>query len=116
MPDNELVCSLTAADYRDREKAWRKVGEYVTASAAIPGGLRVSFAPTRGLAGSLTELVRLEGECCAWMAFAMSERAEGIGLSITSNTTDGERAVRETFALLVRTPRSPFGPGSRLTT
>ena len=63
MPDNELVCSLTAADYRDREAAWRKVGRYLTASAPIVGGLRVSFAPTRGLADSLTELVRPEGEC-----------------------------------------------------
>jgi hypothetical protein len=91
---------LTAADYRDREKAWRKVGEFVTASAAIPGGLRVSFAPTRGLAGSLTELVRLEGECCAWMVFAMSESPRGIGLSITAKGDDGEHAVRETFAHL----------------
>ena len=100
MPDSELVCSLTAADYRDREKAWRKVGAYVTGSTTIPGGLRVSFAPTRGLAGSLTELVRLEGECCAWMVFAMSESPHGIGLSITANGVDGQRAVRETFARL----------------
>jgi hypothetical protein len=102
VPDRDLVCSLTAADYRDREKAWRKVGAYVTASAAIPGGLRLSFAPTRGLAGSLTELVRLEGECCAWMAFAMSETSEAIGLTITSNAVDGDRAVRQAFAALAR--------------
>ncbi len=63
VPDSDLVCSLTATDYRDRQAAWRKVGNHVTASAAIPGGLRVSFAPTRGLADSLTELVRPEGEC-----------------------------------------------------
>jgi hypothetical protein len=112
MQDNELVCSLTAADYRDRHAAWRKVGDYVTASTAIPGGLRVSFVPARGLAGSLTELVRLEGECCAWMAFAMSETADGIGLSVTSKTDDGERAVREAFAVLVRST----GLGSPLTT
>ena len=112
MPDNELVCSLTAADYRDREAAWRKVGESVTASTPIVGGLSVSFAPARGLTASLTELVRLEAECCAWMAFAMSDSPEGIGLSITSNAADGEHALREAIALLVRTS----GPGSRLTT
>ena len=61
----------------------------------------MSFAPARGLADSLTELVRLEGECCAWMAFALSESPDGIGLSITANGVDGERAVRETFAPLV---------------
>jgi len=112
MPDNELVCKLTAADYGDREAAWVKVGNYVKASMPIPGGLSFQLAPTRGLSESLTELVRLEAECCAWMAFAMSESPDGIKLSITSNGEDGERAVREAFAPLVRSS----GPDARLTT
>ena len=102
MQENDLVCTLTADDYRDRETAWLKVGSYMRASAAISGGLSFRFAPTRGLGDSLTELVRLESECCTWMAFAMSESQDGITLSITSNGEDGERAVRETFAPLVR--------------
>ena len=102
MQDHDLVCTLTAADYQDREAAWLKVGTYIRASAAIPGGLSLRFAPARGLGDSLTELVRLEAECCAWMAFAMSNSPEGITLSITANGEDGERAVRETFAPLVR--------------
>jgi hypothetical protein len=110
--DNELVCTLTAADYRDREAAWLKLGSYVKASAAIPGGLSVSFAPTRGLKDSLTELVRLEAECCPWMAFATWESPDGIRLSITAKGEDGERGVRETFAPLVRGTL----PDARLTT
>jgi hypothetical protein len=102
MQDNDLVCTLTAADYQDREAAWLKVGSYIAASATIAGGLSFHFAPTRGLRDSLTELVRLEAECCAWMAFAMSDSPDGITLSITSSSEDGERAVRETFAPLVR--------------
>jgi hypothetical protein len=102
MQDNNLVCSLTAADYQDRETAWLKVASYIRTSAAIPGGLSFHFAPTRGLRDSLTELVRLEAECCAWMAFAMSDSPNGITLSITSNGEDGERGVRETFAPMVR--------------
>jgi hypothetical protein len=112
MQDNELVCTLTAADYRDREPAWLKLGTYLSASEVIQGGLRFRFAPTRGLKDSLTELVRLEAECCAWMAFAMSDSPDGIRLSITSTGEDGERAVRETFARLV----SVSGPDARLTT
>jgi hypothetical protein len=100
MQDNDLVCTLTAADYRDRETAWLKLGNYLNASADVPGGLSFFFAPTRGLKDSLRELVRLEGECCAWMTFSMSESPEGIRLLITSNGEDGERAVRETFAPL----------------
>ena len=101
MQDNNLVCTLTAADYRDREGAWLKLGNYVGASEAIHGGLTVTFAPVPGLRDSLAELVRLEGECCAWMAFAMAESPDGIRLSITSNGADGERGVREAFARLV---------------
>jgi hypothetical protein len=102
MQDNDLVCTLTAADYQDRGAAWLKVGSYIRASAAIPGGLSFRFAPARGLGDSLTELVRLEAECCAWMAFGMSNSPEGITLSITANGEDGERGVRETFAPMVR--------------
>jgi hypothetical protein len=102
MQNKDLVCTLTDADYRDRESAWLKLGNYVSASAAIPGGLSFTFAPARGLRDSLAELVRLEAECCAWMAFAMSESANGINLSITSSGEDGERGVREAFGPLVR--------------
>jgi hypothetical protein len=102
MQNQELVCTLTDADYRDRETAWLKLGTYVSASAAIPGGLSFTFAAVRGLRGSLTELVRLEAECCAWMAFAISESSDGIRLLITSKSDDGERRVREAFAPLVR--------------
>jgi hypothetical protein len=102
MQEKPLVCTLTAADYRDREGAWLKLGQYVRSSAAIPGGLTFTFAPTVGLQDSLTELVRLEAECCAWMAFAMAESPEGLRLSITSNGAEGERGVREAFAPLAR--------------
>jgi hypothetical protein len=100
--NKDLVCTLTDADYRDRETAWLKLGTYARASAAIPGGLSVAFAPTQGLRDSLTELIRLEAECCAWMTFAISESPEAISLSIMSETENGERGVREAFAPLVR--------------
>ena len=102
MQNNDLVCTLTAADYRDRETAWLKLGNYLNASADVPGGIGLLFAPTHGLTDSLGELVRLESECCAWMTFVMSESPDGIRLLITSNGEDGERAVREAFAPLVR--------------
>jgi len=102
MQDNLLVCTLTDADYRDRERAWLKLRPYVRAFAAVPGGLTFTFAPAIGLHDSLTELVRLEAECCAWMTFAIAESPDGIQLSITSYNADGERGVREAFAPLAR--------------
>jgi hypothetical protein len=100
--DTPIVCTLTAADYRDRERAWLKLRPFVRASEVIAGGLSFTFAPAIGLHDSLMELVRLEAECCAWMSFAMSEISAGVHLSITSNSVDGERGVREAFAPLVQ--------------
>jgi hypothetical protein len=100
--DTPIVCTLTAADYRDRVRAWLKLRPFVRASEVIAGGLNFTFGPAIGLHDSLTELVRLEAECCAWMTFGMSETHEGVHLSITANSVDGERGVREAFAPLAR--------------
>jgi hypothetical protein len=100
MQDNPIVCTLTAADYRDRETAWLKLKPFVRASTPVPGGMTFSFALVTGLQESLTELVRLEAECCAWMTFAMAESADAVRLSITSSSEDGERGVRQAFAPL----------------
>ena len=102
MQDNLLVCTLTEADYRDREDAWLKLGPFVSASAPVPGGLSVTFAPVTGLHDSLTELVRLEADCCAWMTFAIAESPDAIQLSITSDNAEGEGGVRAAFAPLAR--------------
>src|ERR1700730_7017464 len=102
MQDNPLVCMLTAADYRDRETAWLKLRPFVRASVAVPGGLTFRFARVTGLQDSLTELVRLEAECCAWMSFTIADSPDAVELSITSNRSDGDRAVREAFAPLAR--------------
>jgi hypothetical protein len=102
MQDTPLVCTLTDADYREREHAWLKLRPFVIASEVIAGGLRFTFGPAIGLRDSLTELVRLEAECCAWMTFAMSETPDEIQLTISSNRADGERGVREAFAPLAR--------------
>jgi hypothetical protein len=97
-----IACRLTAADLRDRRQAWLKVGNYITASTIIPGGLSFEFADASGLRESLTELVRLEAECCPWMSFGLVELPAGICLDITGVGADGERAVRESFAPLTQ--------------
>jgi len=102
MQDTPIACTLTDADYHDRERAWRQRRPFVRASASVPGGLSFTFSPATGLQASLTELVRLEKECCAWMTFAMADTREGVHLSITSDSVDGERGVREAFAALAR--------------
>lgn len=100
--ETPMTCTLTAADLEDRQQAWFKVGKHIVASTTIPGGLSFDFADASGLAESLTELVRLEAECCAWMSFALTPSPGGIRLAITRVGPDGERGVRESFAPLTR--------------
>ena len=102
MKEHPLVCTLTADDYRDREGAWLKLAPFVRSSAAVSGGLTFTFAAAIGLRDSLTELVRLEAECCGWMTFAIADSPEAIQLSITSDSADGEHGIREAFAPLAR--------------
>jgi hypothetical protein len=99
--DAPIACTLSAADLQDRQLAWLKVGRYITASATIPGGLSFDFANASGLPESLTELVRLEAECCAWMAFALTGSSAGTHLAISAMGPDGEQAVRASFAPLL---------------
>jgi hypothetical protein len=102
MQENPIVCTLTAADYRNRETAWLKLGRYVSAAGPIAGGLAFTFAPAPGLLDSLAALVRLEAECCAWMSFQIAEAPDGPRLTIIAEGEDGERAVRAAFAPLAR--------------
>src|ERR1700687_5198000 len=103
MQDIPRVCTLTEADFRDRDAAGHNPKPFIRAPAAVPGGLTFSLARVTGLQDSLAELVRLEAECCPWMTFAMAELSEGIRLSVTSTSEEGERGVSQAFA--------PLAPG-----
>jgi hypothetical protein len=111
-PDNlasetPIVCTLSAVELRDREAAWLKLGKHISGSAPIAGGLAFTFVRVPGLSASLGELVRLEAECCAWMAFAVDDLADEIHMTVTADGQDGERGVREAFAPLTASNRAP---------
>lgn len=105
-----IACTLTPADLQERRQAWSRLARYIAASEPISGGLTFDFAAASGVRESLTELVELEAECCAWMSFATEDSGEGIRLAITGVGPDGERAVRESFA-----PLSAFGSQGSVT-
>lgn len=95
-----IACTLTADDLADRRKAWLKVGTFSKGYAEVSGGLAFQFAPVAGIRGSLEELLRLEAECCPWMAFRLAEANCTLTLRITAAGEGGERGVREAFAPL----------------
>jgi hypothetical protein len=86
MPETPpLACTLSAADLKDRERAWRKLmGSGLVERDRVPGGIRLSPAP--GAAEALIQLINLEPECCAWIDFAVSE---GSVATLTADA-DGE--------------------------
>ena len=67
-----IVCTLTAADLADRERAWTKLlASGLVHRDRIPGGIRLRAAPGAGPA--LVELIDLERECCAWIQFEVAQ-------------------------------------------
>ena len=87
-----IACTLTAADLKDREGAWKKLmASGLVDRELVPGGLRLSAAP--GAAAALIELIDLERECCAWIRFDVSDRSV---VTLTAEG-DGEAVLAEMF-------------------
>src|ERR1700692_4715583 len=84
MAESRLIaCTLSAADLKDREGAWKKLMRSgLVQREIVPGGLRLTAAP--GAAAALIELIDLERECCAWIDFDI---ADG---SVVTLTAQGE--------------------------
>jgi hypothetical protein len=80
-----IACTLSAADLKDREGAWRKLMRSgLVQREIVPGGLRLTAAP--GAAAALIELINLERECCAWIDF---EVIEGLVVTMTAQGEGG---------------------------
>jgi hypothetical protein len=81
-----IMCTLTAADLKDRGRAWRKLwASGLLHRERVPGGIRLIAEP--GGAEALTELIELERECCAWIDYkvdgpAVTLTAHGVGVAV----------------------------------
>ncbi len=83
-----VVCTLTAADKRDRGGAWAKVlGSGLVTRERIRGGLALHAAP--GASAALVELIDLERDCCAWIDFKVEHDTRS-GRTDVFLTADGE--------------------------
>jgi hypothetical protein len=98
MDETPIVCTLSAADMKDREGAWRKLmSSGLVQRDRVPGGIRLSAGP--GAAAALIELIDLERECCAWIDF---EVADGSVVTLTARG-DGEEVLAGMFIPEART-------------
>ena len=86
-----IVCTLTAADLRDRGAAWRKLfASGLLNRDRVPGGIRLSAQP--GAIEALRELIDLERECCAWIDYDV----DSTGATLTA-TGDGKAVLAGMF-------------------
>lgn len=87
-----IACTLSTADLKDREGAWKKLmGSGLVERERVPGGIRLRAAP--GAAAALIELVDLERECCAWIHFEVDH---GSVVTLTAEG-DGEAVLGSMF-------------------
>jgi hypothetical protein len=93
MPETRpIACTLSAADLKDRERAWRKLmGSGLVTRDRVPGGIRLSPAP--GAAEALIQLINLERDCCAWIDFEVSDGS----VATLRADADGEAALAGMF-------------------
>jgi hypothetical protein len=78
-----IACTLSSAELKDREGAWKKLlGSGLVERDLVPGGIRLRPAP--GAATALMNLIDLERECCAWIRFDINER------SVVTLTAEGD--------------------------
>ena len=83
MRDLPLACSLNASDLGARQERWRAIGERALRDRAREGdGVRLTFAGSPGVAEELRELVRLEGECCAFLDMSLATEGGDAVLTI----------------------------------
>ncbi|GAA4916252.1 DNA-binding transcriptional MerR regulator [Actinomycetospora succinea] len=68
--DAAIACTLDAADRDTRLAQWRDLLASITARAAVPGGVRLTFGP-EVRPGPLAELAAAEVDCCRFFALTL---------------------------------------------
>ncbi len=97
--DVTVACSLGPVALSRRAARWRALAARSgPAVATTKRGLRLSFRPGPGVADELTDLVRLERECCAFARWSVRADGSGLVLDITGDSETAVAAVRAMFA------------------
>ena len=83
MKELPLACTLDAAAMGERGARWQALADRaLIGRERAPGTATLRFADADGVAAELRELVRLEGECCAFLDMRVDEADGELVLSI----------------------------------
>jgi hypothetical protein len=92
-----LACTLEAAAFAERRARWEALSQRALAGRErTPGGVRLRYRAEPGVGDELSELVRLEGECCAFLEMRLRDDGAGLVLEVSGPPEAGE--VIEAFA------------------
>ena len=73
-PDLPLACTLEGAAFAERRARWEALSERALAGRErTPGGVLLRYRAAPGVVDELRELVRLEGDCCAFLDLRLRE-------------------------------------------
>lgn len=85
-----VACSLQPAELADRRAIWQRVAASALREQRLaPGGVQLVYAARDGVEETLRELVRLEGDCCAFADWVVQRRGDTVVLDVTA---PGDRA------------------------
>lgn len=77
-----VACTLAPADQRDRLQDWQAELDHVDSREPVPGGIRLHFPPSPGLAGRLADLAASEQACCSFLTFAIRPAATELVMDV----------------------------------
>jgi hypothetical protein len=83
VPTAAPACRLTAAEWRDRVAAWRKVDALALDRRVSPGRVTTTYPRTDDLVCRIRALVDAERVCCSFLGFDVREDDEFVEVELT---------------------------------
>jgi hypothetical protein len=100
-PSPAVACSLSSGDLTRRLARWRDLAAQADPRVSFTDrGLRLTFAAHPGVATELTQLVKLERDCCAFADWSAGQAGDRIVLDVTALTDDAIPSVQAMFSEL----------------
>ena len=90
-PDDVPVCTLGAAESRDREGAWRTViSGALRSKVATASGVKLEFDSDSGVAHTIVDLIAAERACCGWATWTLTGTAASTVVEIGADGPGGD--------------------------
>ena len=94
--DVPIACSLTAPQLRERRERWHELGSRAGIRVDRTGhGLSVVFQNLPRVSDELTELARLERECCKFADWTVRDSGAHVVLDVTAHNAVAVQAVHD---------------------